>query len=77
VEITERWRKLHNEELHNLLCYSDIIRVIKSIRMRGVWHIACMRKIRNSHRILVIKPQRIIPLGRHRNGWKDNIKMNL
>jgi hypothetical protein len=38
-EATGGWRKLHNEELHNLYCSADIIRVIKSRRMRWAGHV--------------------------------------
>jgi hypothetical protein len=38
------WRKLHNGELHNLYSSPSIIRVIKSRRMRGAWHVARMGK---------------------------------
>jgi hypothetical protein len=40
-EVTEGWRKLHNEELHNLYSSPSIIRMIKSRRMRWAGHVAC------------------------------------
>jgi hypothetical protein len=43
-EVTEGWRKLHNEELHNLYSSPSIIRIIKSRRMRLVGHVAYMEK---------------------------------
>jgi hypothetical protein len=71
------WRKLQNEELHNL-CYSpSIIRMIKSRRMRWTWHVACMRDKRNAYRILARNPEGIRSLGRRRRRWEDSIKMVL
>jgi hypothetical protein len=76
-EVIGGWRKLHNEELHNLYCSSSIIRIIKSWRMRWAGHIAQMREKRNAHRILVGKPEGKRPLGRPRCKWEDNIRMDL
>jgi hypothetical protein len=70
------WRKLHNEELHNLYSSPSIIRTIKSRRMRWAGHVARMEEKRNTYRILVRKPERRRPLGRPRRRWVDNIKMN-
>jgi hypothetical protein len=50
------WRRLHNEELHNLYASSNIITVIKSRRIRWPWHVARMEEMRNSYKILVVKP---------------------
>jgi hypothetical protein len=47
------WRKVHNDELHNLYTSSDIIRIVKSMRMRCVGHVACMGEIRNAHKVFV------------------------
>jgi hypothetical protein len=52
-EVTRGWRKLHNEELHNLYSSPSIIRVIKSRRMRSAGHAARMGERRNAYRILV------------------------
>ena len=41
-EVTRVWRKVHNEELHDLYCSPNIVRVITSIRMRGAGHVARM-----------------------------------
>jgi hypothetical protein len=54
--VTGGWRKLHNEELHNLYSLPSIIRIIKSRRMRLVGHVARMREKRNVYRLLVGKP---------------------
>jgi hypothetical protein len=72
-EVTGGWRKLHNEELHNLYSSPSIIRMIKSRRMRWAGHVARMREKRIAYRILVEKR----PLGRSRRRWADNIKMDL
>jgi hypothetical protein len=71
------WRKLHNEELHNLYSSPSIIRIIKSRRMRWAGHVAQMGEKRNVSRVLVGKPEGKRPLGRPRCGWIDNIKINL
>jgi hypothetical protein len=76
-EVTGDWRKLHNEELHNLYSSPNIIRMIKSGKMRWAGHIARMGETRNAYRILVGKPDGKRPLGRPRRGWVDNIKMDL
>jgi hypothetical protein len=56
--MTGGWRKLHNEELHNLYSSPSLIRMMKSVRMRGARHVAQMRDKRNIYRILVGKPER-------------------
>jgi hypothetical protein len=76
-EVIGGWRKLHNEELHNLCCSPSIIRIMKSRRMRWAGHVALMGEERNAYRILVGKPQGKRPLGRPRHRWKDNIRMYL
>jgi hypothetical protein len=75
--VTGYWRKLHNEELHNLYSSPNIIRMIKSRRMRWAVHAAGMEETRNAYRILVGKPEGKRPLGRPRHRWMDNIKMDL
>jgi hypothetical protein len=74
--VTGGWRKLHNEELHNLYSSPSIIRVIKSRRMRWAGHVARIRE-KNAYRILVGKPEGKRPVGRPRRRWVDNIKMDL
>jgi hypothetical protein len=64
-EVTEVWRKLHNEELHNLYSTQSIIRVIKSRSMRWAGHVARMGKM-NAYKILMRKPEGKRQLGRPR-----------
>jgi hypothetical protein len=71
------WRQLHNEELHNLYSSPNIIRIIKSRRMRWAGHVARMGEKRNAYRLLVGKPGGKTPLGRPKRRWVDNIKINL
>jgi len=76
-EVTGEWRKLHNEELWDLYSLPNIVRVVKSRRMRWAGHVARMGEGRGVHRVLVGEPVGKIPLGRPRRRWKDNIKMDL
>jgi len=75
-EVAETWRKLHNEELNDLCCSSVIVRVIKSRRMKWEGRVARMGESKDVYRVLVGKPAGKRPLGGHRSGWKDNIKMD-
>jgi hypothetical protein len=75
-EVTGEWRKLHNEELHDLYSSPSIIRIMKSRRMRWAGHVARMGEKRNAYR-LVGKPEGNRPLGRPRRRWVANIRMNL
>ena len=76
-ELTGEWRKLHNEELNDLYCSPNIVRVIKLRRMRWAGHVARMGERRGVYRIWVGKPEGKRPLGRPRRKWGDNIKMDL
>jgi transcription termination factor 2 len=76
-KITGEWRKLHNEELHDLYSLPSIVRVIKSRRMRWAGHVARMGEERCVYRVLVGKPEGKRPLGRPRNRWENNIRMDL
>jgi len=76
-EVTGEWRKLHNEELINLYSSPNIVRAIKSRRMRWAGHVARMREGRGVYRVLVGKPEGRRPLGRPRHRWEDNIRMDL
>ena len=76
-EVTGEWKKLHNEELNDLYCSPNIVRVIKSKRMRCAGHVACIGERRGVYRVLVAKSEGRRPLGRPRRRWEDNIKMDL
>ena len=76
-EVTVEWRRFHNEELNDLYSSSNIVRVIKSRRMRWAGHGARMGEERGAYRVLVWKPKRKRPLGRPRRRWVDNIRMDL
>ena len=75
--VTGEWRKLHNEELNDLYSSPNIVRVIKSRRIRWAGHVARMEEGRGVHKVLVGKPEGKRPLGRPRRRWDDNIKMDL
>ncbi|KAJ4427784.1 hypothetical protein ANN_25437 [Periplaneta americana] len=75
--VTGEWRKLHNAELHALYSSRDIIRNIKSRRLRWAGHVARMGESRNAYRVLVGRPEGKRPLGMPRRRWEDNIKMDL
>jgi len=66
-EITGEWRRLHKEELNDLYSSPNIVRVIKSRRMRWTGHVARMGEERGVHRVLVGKPEGKRPLGRPRS----------
>ena len=76
-EVTDEWRRLHNEELNDLYCSPKLVRVIKSRRMRWAGHVACMGEGRGVYRVLVGKPEGKRPLGRPRCRWVDNIRTDL
>jgi hypothetical protein len=76
-EVTGEWRKLHIGELHNLCSSPDIIRQIKSRRMRWAGHVARMGEGRHVYRVLVGKPEGKKPLERPRRRWEDGIEMDL
>jgi hypothetical protein len=66
-EVAGDWRRLHNVELHNLYASPNIIRVIRSRRMRWAGNVACMGDMRNAYSILIGKPLRKEPLERIRH----------
>ena len=74
-EVTGEWRKLRNEELSDRYSLPNIVRVVKSRRMRWAGHVARMGEGRGVHRVLVGKPEGKRPLGKPRRRWEDNIKM--
>jgi hypothetical protein len=77
VEVTGEWRKLHNEELHNLYSSPDIIRQVKSRRMRLAAHVARMGEERKLFKVLVGKPERKSPLGRPKRRLEYGIRMDV
>jgi hypothetical protein len=72
-EVIRGWRQLHDEKLHNLYSSPNIIRMMKSRRMRYAGRVVQMREKRNAYRILVGKPEGKKP----RYRWMDNIKVDL
>ena len=76
-KITGEWRKLHNGMLHALYSSPNLIRNLKSRRLRWAEHVERMEQFRNAHRVLVGIPESKRPLGRPRRRWEDNIKINL
>jgi len=76
-EVTGEWRRLHNEELNDLYCSPNILRVIKSRRMRWAGHVARMGEESGVYRVLVRKLEGKRPMGRPRRKWVDNVRMDL
>jgi len=76
-EVTEEWRKLYNEELNDLYCSSNIVRVIKSRRMRWAGNVARMGEKRGVYRVFGVETEIKRPIGRPRRRGEDNIKIDL
>jgi len=76
-EVTGEWRRLHNEELNDLYSLPNIVRVIKSRRMRWAGNVGRMGEERGAYRVLVGKPEGRRPLGRPRRIWANNIRTDL
>jgi hypothetical protein len=76
-EVTGEWRRLYNEELNDLYPSSNIVRAIKSIRMRWAGYVARMGEEREVYRVLVGKPEGKRPMGRPRRRWVNNITTEL
>ena len=68
---------MHNEELNDLYSSPNIVRVIKSRRMRWAGHVARNGEERGVYRVLVGTKEGKRPLGRPRRRWMDNIRMDL
>ena len=73
-EVTGEWRKIHNEELSDLYSLPNIVRMVKSRRMRWAGHVVRMGQGRGVYRVLVGKHEGKRPLERPRRRWEDNIK---
>ena len=76
-EVTGEWRTLHNEELNYLYSSPNIVRVIKSKRMRYMGPVARMDDRRGVYRFLVGKPEGRRQLGRRKRRWEDNTELDL
>jgi S-ribosylhomocysteine lyase LuxS involved in autoinducer biosynthesis len=72
-EVTREWRKIHNE-LKHLYSSPNIVRVIKSRRMRWAGYVAPVGERRGAYMVLVGKTEGNRPLGRPRHRWEDNMK---
>ena len=76
-KVTGELRRLHNEELNDLYPSPDIVRVIKSRKMRWAGNVTRMGEERGVYRVLVGKLEGKRPLGRPRRRWVDNIRTDL
>ena len=76
IEMGE-WKRPRNEELHSLYRSPNIVRMIKSRRLRWEGHVARMEESWGAFKILTGKPRGKRPLGRPRRRWEDNIRMDL
>jgi hypothetical protein len=76
-EVTGGWRRLHNEELHESYVSTNVIRVIKSRRMRWNGHVTRMGEIRNIYKVLVGKPEEKRSFGRPRRRWEKITEVTL
>ena len=71
------WRTIYNEELHSVYRSPNIVRVIKSRRLRSAGHVARMEESRSAFKILTGKPTGKRPLGRPKRRWQNNIRIDL
>ena len=76
-EVTRKWRRLHNGELNGLYSSPNIVRMIKSRKMRWAGHVARMGEERGVYRVLVGKLEGKKPLGIPSRRRVDNIRMDL
>jgi hypothetical protein len=74
-EVAGEWRKLHNEELHDLYSLPGIITIMKSSRMKWAGHVARMGEKRNAYRLLVGKPEEERPVEKPRRRWVDLVQV--
>ena len=70
------WKMLHNEELHSSYRRPNIVRVIKSRRLRWAGHVARMEESRSAFKMLTGRPTGNRPSWRPRRRWEDNIRMD-
>jgi len=75
--MTGEWSRLYNEEIHGLYDSPDVVKIMKSPRLRWADHVARMGKKRRLYSILVGRPDGRRPLGRPRRRWEDNIRIDL
>ena len=71
------WRRLHNEELHSLDRSPNIVRIIKSRKLRWAGHVAIMEEGSIAFKILKVKLSGKRTLGRPKRRWENNIRMDL
>ena len=76
-EVTQEWGTLHNEELNDLYCSPNVVRVIEPRRLGWAGHVTSMGEWKGVYRVLVGKPEGKRPLGSPRRRWEYNIKMDL
>ena len=76
-EVTGEWRRLHNEELNDLYSSPNIVRMIKSRRMRWAGHVTHMNEESGVYGALLGELEGWRPLGRSRHRWVDNSRMDL
>ena len=76
-EVTGEWSGLHTEEINDLYCRPNIVRMIRSRRMTWEWQVVRTGERRGIYRVLVGKPEGKRPLGRPRRSWEGNIEMDL
>ena len=74
--VTGEWRRLHNEELNDFYSSPNILRVIKSRRIRWAGHVARVDEETVVYMVWVDKPEGKRPLGRPRRRWVENIRMD-
>jgi len=71
------WRRLHNEELHGLYDSPDVMKIMKSRRLRWAGNVARTEGRRRLYSIAIGRPDGRRPLGRPRRRWEDNIRRDL